>query len=198
MTNEIAQSVIRTFAELLIVQNLATDRMDTLEKFDEVFSVSIPNWEEQMKEYLKQRENAKDAIQSVAEFYNKYHVYDEEGNLVYNRFICGNPHHTLIITFDSSAPEGQQIKVEEQPAIDRMSLEELKEYYEELEEAFSNLEDEAPDEDSDEHDQWEEDLSDLESLMEEVQERIEELEEDTLSVKKFGITLEISTQKHES
>ena len=152
MTNEIAQAVIRTFAELLKVQDLATDRMDTLEKFDEVFAVSIPDWEEQMKEYLKQGENAEDAIRSVEEFYNKYHVYDEEGNLVYNRVRSGNPHHTLTITFDSSAPEGQQIKVEEQPAIDSMSLEELKNYYEELEEALGNLEDEEPDEDSDEYD----------------------------------------------
>ena len=85
MTKEIAQAVIRTFAELLKVQELATDRMDTLEKFDEVFAVSIPDWEEQMKEYLKQGENAEDAIRSVEEFYAKYHVYDEEGNLVYNR-----------------------------------------------------------------------------------------------------------------
>ena len=193
MTKEIAQSVIRTFAELLNVQNLATDRMDTLEKFDKVFAVSIPNWEEQMKEYLKQGENAEAAIRSVEEFYAKYHVYDEEGNLVYNRVRCGNPHHVLTITFDSSAPEGQQIKVEEQPAIDSMSLDELREYYEELEEAFSILEGEEPEEDSDEYDHWEEELSEIESLMEEVQERIDELEEETRSVAKFGFSVEIST-----
>ena len=193
MTKEIAQSIIRTFAELLKVQNLATDRMDTLEKFDEVFAVSIPDWEEQMKEYLRQGENAEDAIQSVEEFYAKYHVYDEEGNLVYNRFRVGNPHHTLTITFDSSAPEGQQIKVEEQPTIDSMGLEELREYYEELEDEFSNLEDEEPEEDSDEYDHWEEELSEIESLMEEVQERIDELEEETRRVAKFGFSVEIST-----
>lgn len=193
MTKEIAQAVIRTFAELLKVQELATDRMDTLEKFDEVFAVSIPDWEEQMKEYLKQGENAEDAIQSIEEFYNKYHVYDDEGNLVYNRVRSGNPHHTLTITFDSSAPEGQQIKVEERPAIDSMSLEELREYYEELEEEFSNLEGEEPEEDSDEYDHWEEELSQIESLMEEVQERIDELEEETRSVAKFGFSVEIST-----
>ena len=192
MKNEIAQSIIRTFAELLKVQDLAADRMDTLEKFDEVFAVSIPDWEEQMKEYLKQGENAEAAIQSVEEFYNKYHVYDEEGKLVYNRFRCGNPHHVLTITFDSNAPEGQQIKVEEQPAFDSMDLEALKEYYEELEEALGNLEGEEPEEDSDEYEDWEEEHSEIESLMDEVQERIEMLEEETRSVAKVGFSVEIS------
>ena len=193
MTKEIAQAVIRTIAELLKVQALAADRMDTLEKFDEVFAIGIPNWEEKMKEYLKQGENAEAAIQSIDDFYAKYHAYDEEGHLIYERVRCGNAHHVLTITFDSNAPEGQQINVEERPVIDDMSLEELREYYDDLEEALSNLEDEEPDGDSDEYDDWEEEHSDLESLMEEVQERIDAFEEDEPPVAKFGFSIEILT-----
>ena len=192
MTKEIGQAAIRTVAELLKVQQ-ATEHMETLEKFDQVFGVSIPDWEEQMKEYLRKEPGAEEALKSVEAFYTKYHVYDEEGKLVYERKRVGNSYHMLTITFDSNAPEGQQIRIEEQPALDSMTLEELKVYYEELEEAFSELEGEEPNEDSDEYDDWEEECSDLEGLMEEVQERIEELEEADSSVAKFGFSVEIST-----
>ena len=197
MTKELGQAAIRTVAELLKVQQ-ATEHMETLEKFDQVFGVSIPDWEEQMKAYLQKEPGAEEALKSVEEFYAKYHVYDEEGKLVYERKRVGNSYHMLTITFDSNAPEGQQIRIEEQPALDSMTLEELKVYYEELEEALSDLEGEEPDEDSDEYDDWEEECSDLEALMEEVQERIEMLEEDDPSGTKVGITLSITMQKDEN
>ena len=195
MTKGITQAALRTFAELLKVQTEATDRMQTLERFDSAFGASIPEWENQMKELLGKDPDAEDAIKSIDDFYAKYHAYDEDGKLIYERIRMGNTHHVLTITFDTNAPEGQQIKIEEYPAIDSMSLEELREYYNELEEAFSDLESEEPDEDSDEYDDWEEECSDLEGLMEEVQERIDMLEEDEPSVKKFGISVELSVQK---
>ena len=176
MRKEIAQAALRTFAELLKVQSDMTDQMETLEKFDQVFGTSIPDWETRMKELLEDEPDTEDAVKAIDAFYAKYHVYDEAGNLVYERMRAGNGHHAVTITFDSSAPEGQQITVTEQPDLDSMGLEELKEYYSELETVFDELESEEPDEDSEEYDRWEDELSDLETLMQEVEERIDALE----------------------
>lgn len=177
MRKNIAQAVLRTFAELLKVQNEAADRMETLEKFDQFFGVNIPEWENQMKEILQQDSGTEAAIQSVDDFYAKYHVYDADGKLVYERIRMGNMHHTLTITFDRNAPEGQEFKIDENPHLDSMSLEELKGFYDELEEALHELEDDEPDEDSDEYDSWEDECADLEALMEEVEELIADRED---------------------
>jgi len=176
MTKGVTQAVIQTFIEVLKIQREETDRMDTLEKFDQVFGMSIPNWEQTFMEELRKCDNTEAAVESVEAFISKNHVYDDNGNLRYERIRVGNGHHSLTIIYDASAPAGKEFKVEEQPDIENMGLKELREYYDELEEALSELEDQEPDEDDeDEYEKWEDEYSDIEALMEEIEEKTEEL-----------------------
>lgn len=60
--------------------------------------------------------------------------------------------------------------------ISKMTLEELRAYYEELEDQYDEVSgDEPEDEDSDEYDEWEDLFSELEDEMEAVKDRIDEL-----------------------
>ena len=177
LTKGVTQAMIKTFVEVLRVQKEETDRMETLEKFDQVFGMSIPGWEQKFIEELREYDDVDAAIKSVEAFISKYHVYGEDGSLKYERIRVGNGHHSLTIIYDASAPSGQEFKVEEHPDIDSMNLEELREYYEDLEAAIGELEDDEPDEDDDEeYEKWEDEYSDIESLMEEIEECIEELQ----------------------
>ncbi len=176
LTKGVTQAVIKTFIEVLRIQKEESDRMETLEKFDQVFGMSIPGWEQKFIEELREYDGADAAIKSVEAFISKYHVYGEDGSLKYERIRVGNGYHSLTIIYDSSAPVGQEFKVEEHPDIESMSLEELREYYEDLEAAIGELEDDEPDEDdTEEHEKWDDEYSDIESLMEEIEERIEEM-----------------------
>lgn len=175
LTKGVMQMMIKTFTEVLKVQKVEADRMETLEKFDRLFGMSIPGWEQQFVETLREDTGTEEAIKSVEEFISKYHVYSEDGSLQFERIRVGNGYHSLTIIYDSSAPEGQQFRVEETPDIESMSIEDLRAYYEELESALSELEDEEPDEDSEDYEKWEDEFSDIESLMEDIEERIEEL-----------------------
>lgn len=176
LTKGVTQAVIKTFTEVLRIQKDEVDRMETLEKFDQVFGMSVPGWEQKFIEELREYDDAETAIKSVEAFIAKYHVYGEDGSLKYERIRVGNGHHSLTIIYDASAPEGQEFKVEEQPDIESMSLKELQEYYEDLEAAIGELEDDEPDEDdTEEYEKWEDEYSDIESLMEEIEERIEEM-----------------------
>ena len=168
------QVALRVGAALLLQQGDEADRMNFLEDFDRIYGAVIPGWEAKIKEMLREmdRSCAEEAIQSVDAFFAKNHVYDENGNLIYSRQRVGGVYHTMTITFDASAPEGEQFKVEETPDFDSMSVEELEEYYEELESAYSDLGDEEPAEDSEEHKQWDDECEELENLMEAIQERI--------------------------
>ena len=176
LTKGVRQAVIRTFTEVLRIQKEDADRMETLEKFDQVFGMSIPGWEQKFIEELREFDDTDAAIKSVEAFVSKYHVYGEDGSLEYERIRVGNGYHSLTIIYDSSAPAGQEFKVEEYPDIESMNLEELREYYEDLEAAIGELEDDEPDEeDAEEYEKWETEYSDIASLMEEIEERIEEL-----------------------
>ena len=176
MTKGVTKAVIQTFIEVLKIQKEASDRMETLEKFDQVFGMSVPGWEQTFIDELRKCDNTEAAIESVEAFISKNKVYGEDGSLKYERIRVGNGHHSLTIIYDASAPAGQEFKVVEQPDIDNMSLLELREYYEELEEALSELEDQEPkEEDAEEYEKWEDEYSDLESLMEEIEERIDEM-----------------------
>ena len=176
LTKNVTQAVIKTFVEVLRVQKEETARMETLEKFDQVFGVSVPGWEQRFIEELREFDDTDATIRSVEAFIAKYHVYGEDGSLKYERIRVGNGHHSLTIVYDASAPAGQEFKVEEHPNIDNMSLQELREYYEELEDAINGLEDQEPaQEDTEEYEKWEDEYSDIESLMDEIEERIEEM-----------------------
>lgn len=190
MQADVNKVAVRTVVELLSLQETEEQRMKTLEEFDQVFGACIPEWEELFKKQLWEI-GAEAAIKTVEAFHAKYHVYDEDGALVYERTRVGNAYLSLTITFDRNAPDGKQIKVEATPDIDAMSLEELQGYYEDLESAFGDLEDEEPDEDSEAYEAWEEEHSALENLMVEVQEKIEELEGDSGA----SISLEINIKK---
>lgn len=62
--------------------------------------------------------------------------------------------------------------------ISKMTLDELKEYYEELEEAHDELQGEEPDDEgSDEYEEWEDRVSELEDELDEVYTLIAKLEE---------------------
>lgn len=176
LTKGVTQAVIKTFVEVLRIQKEESDRMETLEKFDQVFGMSIPGWEQKFIEELREYDDVEGAIKSVETFISKYHVYGEDGSLKYERIRVGNGHHSLTIIYDASAPAGQEFKVEEHPDIDSMSLEELREYYEDLEAAIGELDDDEPDgEDTEEYEKWEDEYSDIETLMEEIEERMEEM-----------------------
>lgn len=177
LTSAVKEIVIKTFTEVLTVQKQEEDRMDTLERFDQLFGTSIPDWEQTFIEELTQLEDAEEAIRSVETFISKNQVYDENGILQYNRFRLGSSHHSLTITYDASAPTGHEFSVEEHPDIDNMDLESLRNYYNEIDANLSDHESEEPDdEDSPEHHAWEDELDELESLLEDISERIAELE----------------------
>ena len=59
--------------------------------------------------------------------------------------------------------------------ISKMSLEELRGYYEELEDQYDELEGEEPEDDTPEHEEWEDNLVELEDEMDGVEERIAQL-----------------------
>ena len=54
----------------------------------------------------------------------------------------------------------------------KMSLDELRAYYEELEDQYDELESDEPDDNTDEHEEWEDNLSEIEEEMDCVEERI--------------------------
>jgi len=113
LTSAVKEIVIKTFTEVLTVQKQEEDRMDTLERFDQLFGTSIPDWEQTFIEELTQLDDAEEAIRSVETFISKNQVYDENGTLQYNRFRLGSSHHSLTITYDASAPTGHEFSVEE-------------------------------------------------------------------------------------
>lgn len=169
--------VIKQYAEVLPMLD-GDDRPKKLEEFDEVFGVDLPDWEERLKAAIRElgRPNAEDAIAAIDAFHAKYHVYDENGNRIFERTRIGNGYHQIVITYDSKAPEGQEITIREVPDIEAMSLEELQDYYEELQSALGDIEDEEPDgEDSQKYSEWEDRYSEMEELLEEVGERLEEM-----------------------
>lgn len=115
-------------------------------------------------------------VQTIDAFHAKYHVYDENGNPIYERTRVGNDYHQIVITYDSSLPEDQRISLKEVPCIAAMSLSELQAYHDEIQCALDEIADEEPeDEDSDEYSEWEKRYSELEELLDEVSERLEEL-----------------------
>ena len=181
MNKGMQKVILNLFAEVLSLTASEDERMKQVEEFDRVFGVSISDWEEQMKKYISSESSesnayAEDAIRTIDAFHAKYHVFDENGERVYERTRFGTAYHQLVITYDANAPEEQQISVEEVPDIEAMPLEELQSYFEDLQSAHDDLEDEEPeDEDSEEYEKWENELSDLEELMDEVSERLEEL-----------------------
>ena len=178
MDDSMKRVMIGLFAEVLSRLDTEEERMNKLEEFDTICGAECSDWEEQMKIKIAASDGPKiqEAIQSVDNFHAKYHVYDENGHLVYQRTRVGNSYHQLVITFDAKAPKGMEITVEEVPDIEAMSLDELQNYYEELHSALDELSDEEPeDEDSEEYDKWENQYSDLEDLLEEISERLEEL-----------------------
>ena len=59
--------------------------------------------------------------------------------------------------------------------ISKMSLEELRGYYEELEDQYDELEGEEPEDDTPEHEEWEDNLVEIEAEMDDVEERIAQL-----------------------
>ena len=59
--------------------------------------------------------------------------------------------------------------------INKMSLGELRTYYEELEDQYDELEGDEPEDDTDEHEEWEDNLSEIEEEMDCVEDRINEL-----------------------
>ena len=128
LTKGVTQAVIKTFIEVLRIQKEESDRKEMLEKFDQVFGMSIPGWEQKYIEELREYGDAGAAIKSVNAFIFKYHVYGEDGSLKYERIRVDNGHHPLTIIYDSSAPTGQEFKVDEHPNTESVNLEELCEY----------------------------------------------------------------------
>ena len=176
MTKGMHNAILKLYADLLPLLDSYEKRMEKLEEFDEVFGVDIPNWEERLKEAIPDKENAEASIKAINEFYAKYHVYDEHGKKLFERLRMGNGLHQIVMTFDASKPEGQQLSIREVPDTESMDLAALKTYYEEVESRYSELEDEEPeDDDSEEYETWENEREEVEELMDELRERIENL-----------------------
>ncbi len=176
MTKEMQNAVLMLYADLLPLLDSHERRTEKLEELDEVFGVDIPEWEDRLKEAVKGKQNSEACIKAIDEFYAKYHVYDENGNKVYERTRIGNGLHQIVMTFDANAPEGQQLTIRKEPDTASMDLAALKKYYEEVESRYSDLESEEPEDDeSEEHDNWEYELDEVYELMEEIRDRIEEL-----------------------
>ena len=177
MNQTMKQFALRLVAEVLSLRGKEEDRMQKLEQFDEAFGVSIPGWEAQMKEMIRQTGGpcVEEAVQSVDRFYAKYHVYDENGKLVYERKRVGSSHHQLVITFDANAPQGKTFTVKEIPEINALPLAELQEYYDDLQSALEDLTDDEPEEDSEAHQTWETEYAEVEELIDLVADRLEEL-----------------------
>ncbi len=180
MTNGMQNAVLQLYAELLPLLDSSEKRMEKLEEFDKVFGVDIPDWEKRLKEAVSGKENSEACLKEIDEFYAKYHVYDENGNKIYERTRIGNGLHQIVMTFDANAPEGQQLTLREEPDIENMDLTELRKYYEEVESRYSDLEAEEPEDDeSEEYEEWENECEEIEELMEELREKIEALVGDT-------------------
>lgn len=178
MDKNLKKVMIRLFAEVLPLLDTQEERMIKLEEFDEACGADIPDWEDRMKETITEfgHKNAAEAIAAVDAFHAKNHVFDENGKKVFERTRIGNGYHQLVITFDASAPAGQEISVREVPDIESMTLSELQDYYDDIHAALDELEDEEPeDEDTEEHKEWEDRYSQMEDLVEEVGERLEEM-----------------------
>lgn len=176
MTKGMQAMFIKLYGVLLPLLNSYDERMAKLEEFDDVVGVDIPDWEAQLKEYFSDKPNSEEIVKVIDDFYNKYHVIDENGNKVFERTRMGSGLHQVVVTFDANAPKGQEFSIKEIPDIESMSLSDLKEYYEEVQSALDDAQDEEPeDSDSDEYSEWEDRVSDIEDLMQEIEDRIEEL-----------------------
>ena len=178
MDKSVEEVMIRLFAEVLPLLETDEERMMKLEEFDDVCGVSIPGWEVKMKAIIQEtgHKNAPDAIRDIDAFHAKYHVYDENGNPIYERTRVGDEYHQLVITYDSRLPEGQRFSVKEVPCIEEMSLEELQSYHDEIQDALDETMDEEPeDKESVDFERWESRCSELEDLLDEVSERLEEM-----------------------
>jgi hypothetical protein len=176
MTGEMQNTVLKLYAELLPLLDSPEKRMEKLEEFDEVFGVDIPEWEKQLKELISSKNNAEACVKAIDDFYAKYHVYDDNGNKVYERTRIGNGLHQIVMTFDANAPEGQQLTLREVPDTENMDLAALRKYYEEVEARYSELEDEEPEDDeSEEYEKWENECEEVEELMDDLRDKIEAL-----------------------
>lgn len=69
-----------------------------------------------------------------------------------------------------------KISTEDEPDIDEMTIEELKDYIAELEAKRDALETIEPDEGSDEYEEWEDRYAEVEEQIDEAEERLEELQ----------------------
>ncbi len=173
MDDAMLAAVITLYGDVLVLLKTDEERMAKLEEFDETFGVECPTWEERMKESVAGKDGAEAAVKAIDAFHDKYHVYDENGNRIYERFRFGSSLHQIVMTFDSNAPDGDQISLREIPDLESMDLKALKEYYDEAESIYSELEDEEPeDEDSEEHRRWEREFETAEEMMEEIESRI--------------------------
>ena len=75
LTKGVMQTVIRTFTEVLKLQNEEVERMDTLEKFDQTFGLSIPDWESKLIKSLQEYNDTDAAIKSIEAYTSKRQVY---------------------------------------------------------------------------------------------------------------------------
>ena len=167
---------IETLARTLILTDSDAERQEQLEKFDDDFGFTIHDWADRLKTALSSMEHNASALNSLEQYYSKYHKKDENGATIYERIRYGNDYHRITITFDASKPEEEQFQVTECPDVENMNLSELEAYYRELEIALEDLLDaEVEDDLSDEYEQWEDQRSDIEDLMDEIEERVEAL-----------------------
>ena len=176
MNKNMKKAVVSLFAEVLTLLESEEDRMKKVEEFDDAFGVDISGWEDLMKEVIVESDGKykSEAIQTVNDYYAKYHEYDEDGNPVLVRNRIGNGLHQIVITYDASAPDGHRLSLQEIPDIEAMSHSELQNYLEELQSRLEDLEDDEPeDEDSEDYENWEYEVDQLEELIEEVEERQE-------------------------
>ena len=133
MEEGLDRALIAAYGEILGLLKTDEDRMEKLEEFDEAVVVDIPDWEERMKEYVSDKDNAADCIRAIEAFHAKYHKVDENGNPVYERIRFGNGLHQIVITYDANAEGKDKFTIREVPDIESMDLDALQEYYENVE-----------------------------------------------------------------
>lgn len=118
----------------------------------------------QILDMAKDEKTAAEVIEMIKNFEEKY----EDGT-----------DGTTIKIKVFKAPNGEVVteicSLLEYRDISKMSLGELRAYYEELEDQYDELENDEPNGDTAEHEEWEDNLSEIEEEMDCVEDRINEL-----------------------
>ncbi len=177
MDENVKNAVIALFEEVILALDTMEKRLEKLEEIDDAIGLDIPDWSEEMKSRIEEKQNADGALKAIQAFQAAHCANEADGTPIYQHKPYNRGIHTIAIVYDAEAPEEERFCIRAIPDIDSMSLENLREYAKDLEQKLAALDDnEPPDETSDEYRKWEYEYSEADEALEEVGYRIEDLE----------------------